>query len=393
MTAREAFRKTIERSPRFPGVHARYGVTYLAKGDFQTGIRELLKEESLHPESPDAYLILGGIYQSHGNKSAAIEQWKSAVKHDPDNRASHETLCRLLHEEKRYEEAVHHLEKALKRDPENAEDTLWLAEAYARTGRTRQAASLAQKAVTLCETPEFLARAARVLVDTEQPLDQAKAWNDKAGPLLDAQSLAIGDDDQKGLSTTSALLMVWETKGRILMQEGHPEAALPYLKSVWSLSLSGSCGDLLAQAYERLGRKEDAARQYELATVATGADREGIARRYWKLTGNAMPDRMDRSRKSSNQLIAFTYKLIELRTGHFPNATSFGTLKAVVVVTPKGIEQVHLGKRSDELGEYIEAAKSLRLHIEFPDATPRQIYLQGGMEFKRTGGTFIFVVP
>lgn len=394
ITAREAFRKVIERSPRFPGAHASYGLTYLAKGDTQTGIRELQKEEELHPESPIAYQILGNVCASLGMEAHAISQWKMAVEKDLDAREPFERILEILHRERRYKEAIDLLEKAIKHDSRNADDTLRLAEDYAHTGQSEKVDPIARQAVSLCETPEFMARAARALAEVSQSLEQANAWADKAGSLLDAQSLTIGDDPDKGVSNTHLLAIVWETKGRILLKEGHREEGIRFLKSAWSLTLNGSCGDLLAQTYERLGRAKEAARQYELAAVATGADREGIGRRYKKLTGHELVDGRGHYFKNGKRLLSPSDHLLELRTAHFPNAKPLGTVNAVVVVSPERTEDVLFFERADELKpQAASAAKALQLRIEFPNPTPRRIFLRGGMEFGTRGGTFIFVVP
>lgn len=393
LTAREAFRKTIERSPKFPGAHAGFGLTYVAKGDFQTGIQELQKEEELHPESPMAYRILGSVYASMGQKANAIAHWKSAVRIDPDNRDSLEVLLDLLRGEKRYREAADHLEQTVKRSPGNAGDTLRLAEEYSHTDQTAKVEFYAREAVRLSETPEFLTRSARALVEAGQALDQAKAWNEKAGAMLDAQSLAIGSDYQKGLSNTVLLSGVWETTGRILLKEGDPKEALRFLRSAWSLTLSGSCGDALAQTFERLGRAKDAARYYELAAVANGADQVGIARRYRKLTGHDLANGMGHFYKNGKMLPSPADHLIELRSAHFPNTKPLGVVNAVVVATNSGVESVHFPERSEEFDSHADVAKAIHLHLEFPDSTPRRIYLRGGMDFGPRGGTFIFVVP
>jgi len=203
----------------------------------------------------------------------------------------------------------------------------------------------------------------------------------------------LGSDLEKGLSNTNLLSKVWETKGRILLKEGHNEEAIRFLKSAWSVTLDGSCGDMLAQAFERLGRVKEATRHYELAAVATGADREGIGKRYKKLTGHVLADGRGHYYKNGKMLPSPSDHLLELRTAHFPNTKPLGTVNAVVVVSPERTEDVLFYERADELKPQTSNAKALQLRLEFPDSTPRRIFLRGGMEFGTRGGTFIFVVP
>ncbi len=393
LAAREAFRKVLERSPGFPGAHAGYGLTCIDNGDMQTGIREIQKEQELHPESPHAFQLLGDVYASMGQKAKAISQWKLAVEKDSDNRERFEWFLKILQMEQSVREAIDLLERAVKRHPDNANDILGLAEVYAHAGQVEKVDPLARKAVALCDTPEFMVRAASALAKAGQSLDQAQAWSDKAGSLLDAQSLELGSDPDKGLLTTALLSKAWETKGRILLQEGHGKEAIRFLKSAWSLTLDGACGDLLAQAFERSGNVKEATRQYELAAVALGADREGIGKRYKKLTGHALADGRGHAYKNGKMLPSPSDQLLELRTAHFPNTKPLGTVKAVVVVSSGRTEDVIFHERAEELKPQIPSAKALRLPIEFPDLAPRRIFLRGGMEFGRRGGTFIFVVP
>lgn len=390
--AREAFRRTLELAPGFPGAHGNFGITYLAKNDVSTGIRELLKEEELHPEIPTTYQILARVYEMQGRKREAIAQWKKALAKDPDDHETLVGLITLLHGEKEYEEAILQLESALGRDPDNTQCLLWLAQDYARCGRGGQVEAIAAKAVSHDGSPETLMAAARALAEEGQALGQARAWAEKAGTALEAASLTVGGDTAQGLANTQNLVGVWEALGRIGLLEGRPAEALRYLKAAWALDQRAGTGELLAQAYERLGRKGDAADQYELAAVADHADHEGIAQKYRKLTGRTLENGFGHAYANGKMLRSPAERLLSARTAHFPCKALQGTYHAVVELSAAGVEGVQLLEPSPDREAQTAAMKRLHLEVALPDAAPRRVFLKGGVEFGPRGGTFIHTV-
>ena len=395
IAAREAYRKTLERAPSYPGAHGNYGITYLAKGDLQTGIRELLKEAELHPELPMTFAILGNVYLSQGRKGEAIAQWTRAMDKDPDNHEVLASLLHALHGEKRYQDAVTQLKKYLARDPDNAACLLWLAEDLAQIGPASEVEAPARKAIGIDGSPECLLRAAQALLDAGEATGLARTWVEQAGTGIQAESLTIKDDLAKGMANTAALTKAWEVQGRLHLKDGRPAEAVRFLKAAWSLTHAGTSGAWLAQAYERLGQTREAEQQYKLAAVAEGADRQEIARRFRKLTGRELEDGYGHVFRNGKPLPAPSEQLLEQRTGHFPcPPRPQGTVNVIVELSPAGaVEVVHFLERAEDFRSQEGAFKKLTLRAVFPDATPRRVFLRGGVEFGAHGGTFISVWP
>jgi tetratricopeptide (TPR) repeat protein len=386
--AREAYRKVLERSPSFPGAHFNQGLTFLMKNDPQSGIRELLKEEALNPQLALPYLVLGKIYDRLGRKAEALAQWQLCLEKDPDNLEPADLALNLLQGEKRHREAAELLEKRLLRDPENVENLLSLADAYARTGQNLKVEAILGRAVRLSGTMETLSKSARILVDAGQNPAQAKTWAEQAGALLDAASLLL-EDPERGSANTANMGATWTTLGRLNLQEGRPQEALRFLKASWNLGHTARTGVALAQTYERLGRKQEAADVYELAAVTGEADRNAIAQSFKKLTGRTLENGRGTFYVKGKPVSSPADHLVALRTATFTCPRASGTVRAVLVATSTGVERVLLLERAEDFPTQATAARQIRLRLDFPDAAPRRVFIPGGMEFAGTRGTFI----
>jgi hypothetical protein len=131
----------------------------------------------------------------------------------------------------------------------------------------------------------------------------------------------------------------------------------------------------LAQAFAALGQIPEAARQYELAAVAEGADRASIASSYKKLMGHALPGVPGPVARTKDRAPSPTEALDGLRIGHFPWTGAQPSVAAVLATSPAGIEAVHAQVPDGDAQASLPALRQLKWSIVFPDAAPRLVFL------------------
>ena len=165
------------------------------------------------PDAPFAYALLGQCFVSLKQYSQAIPMLRKAVQMRPDMTITHFHLAGAFLETKDFDEAAEEFEIVVARMPAFEEAHQMLETAYAQAGRIPEA-----------------------IKECEKVLDS--------------------DPDDYG---TNLLL------GRLLVRAGDPAAALPRLKKAASLQPKASEPRLiLADAYAKLGRNDDAERERSL---------------------------------------------------------------------------------------------------------------------------------
>ncbi len=172
--------------------------------------------QQLVAKKPDAlaYAILGQCFVTLKQYPQAIPALRKAVQMRPDRTIPHFRLAVALVETKDFAGAAEELEIVVARQPQFEEAHLMLERAYARTGRIPEA-------------------------------------------IKECEKVLESDPDDYG---TNLLL------GRVLAVTGDPAAALPRLKKATELEPQApEPHKFLADAYDKLGRKEAAARERAVA--------------------------------------------------------------------------------------------------------------------------------
>lgn len=387
-SARMGFQQVLEISPRFPGAHFGRAISHLMLNDVDAGIRDLLKEEEIHPELANAYLYLGRVYEWKGRRSDAISQLRLAVAKDPENHESVSELVGLLQKEKRFREATEVLEARLARDPDNAGDLLDLGLNQARTGETDRAEATLSKVARLGMGPEGKVKSAAALMDAGSNSPMLRTWIQEAAASLDEASRTL-EDPVSGLANTALLGDAWVLLGRLKLRDGNAQEALHYFKAAWSLRHTASSGMALAQGYERSGRRKEAAEAYELAAVADPSRAAEIELKFHKLTGRTMVNGGGHFYVNGKAQPSPLDRLVEQRTLRFKCPRGRGTVSVVLVASAGGIENVHVQAGAAALEGCADASKGVKLRVEWPDPTPRRVFIKGGMQFEGEKGIFI----
>lgn len=406
--AEESFNRVLQLEPKYPGAHANLGVAYLNAGGMDAGIRELRKEEELHPDEVFAYQTLARVLVLKHDIGGAIEQLQKVLQIDPKNRDAAISLGQLLTQEKKYSEAVAVLQKALELAPESGNVKYSLGYAYIRNGDKEKGLALLQKALAADQDTDHGALAlnnvAYSLIEMDTGFDVASQYADKALEMLETESLKAGTGRAR-LINTESLAATWDTVGWIYFKLGQYDKALAYVRSSWLLAQHAEVGDHLGQIYAKLGKKQEAAQAYRLAYAAVGQDAAagpqlpmlGIIREHYKdLMGkDADPGQFETRRRSNGTYTPMPseelsrMREVKLTTTSHPAAS--GTFS--IVFSPGKIDQVKLVEGDESAKSMIDSIKAAKFNVEFPDATPTQLVRRGVMSCGSYGCSLTLISP
>jgi Flp pilus assembly protein TadD len=129
----------VARYPEEPRVRYAYGVFLLERSE-DRGFAELRRAVELDPDDVMTRLELAFELLLHGDNAEAKEHATKAVARAPSLFAAHNALGRALVELGDLDAGIRELEEAVRLAPESAETHFALAKAYARAGRTEDAA-------------------------------------------------------------------------------------------------------------------------------------------------------------------------------------------------------------------------------------------------------------
>src|SRR5262249_45454601 len=132
--AGQKFEAVLQRYPKEPNVHFRYGA-FLNTQASDRGIDEIKKAVELAPDHVPALVGLTAIYLKREEPDSALRFGEQAVKTNPKDFSAHIALGRVLLAKEDPAGAAAELEVAVKLAPASPEARLSLANAYTRLGR------------------------------------------------------------------------------------------------------------------------------------------------------------------------------------------------------------------------------------------------------------------
>jgi len=78
----EFFTKSIQDNPSFFAGYQRRAIAYSKKGEYDKSIQDLKKATQLNPDYPDAYGLLGLVYEIKKDNAAAHEAYREALSRE-----------------------------------------------------------------------------------------------------------------------------------------------------------------------------------------------------------------------------------------------------------------------------------------------------------------------
>jgi tetratricopeptide (TPR) repeat protein len=137
--ARQFFEELATRYPTTPNVHYAYGVCLLVENP-EAALEEFRRELRISPNHNHAMLQIAFELMKQGQHAEALTLAQKAVDLDPSLFAAHQALGRALLETGDVDRAIQELEAGAKLAPSSPELFFSLARAYAKKGRTEDAA-------------------------------------------------------------------------------------------------------------------------------------------------------------------------------------------------------------------------------------------------------------
>jgi tetratricopeptide (TPR) repeat protein len=137
--ARAGYEELLLRYPEAPNAHYAYGV-FLLKEDADAALEQWKRELKLSPFHVEAMLQTALERNLRNETDEALALARKAVELAPQNPAGRNILGRILLNRGDVDEAIGHLETGVKISPMSREMRFELARAYAKAGRTADAA-------------------------------------------------------------------------------------------------------------------------------------------------------------------------------------------------------------------------------------------------------------
>jgi tetratricopeptide (TPR) repeat protein/transglutaminase-like putative cysteine protease len=406
--AEEDFDRLLQLDSKYPYAHANLGTVYLNERNVEGGIRELRKEEELHPDESYSYRVLAqALVYKHENREA-IEQLQKLLVLDPKDRDAALNLGQLLSAEKRYAKALTVLQKAAEQAPDSATLQYQLGYAYIKNGEKNKGLAVLQKALSAktdsSRSSDELNSVAYSLIEMDAGFDVAQHYAERALEEQEAASLKAGTG-REGLHTTSSLGATWDTMGWLYYRLGKHDEALPYLRAAWTLTQNAEVGDHLGQLYVKLGKKREAAQIYRLAYSSAGQNiqmpnsptiLQSITEHYKDLMGkDAHPGAFTTTRRADGTFTQIPseelsrMRMVKITTTSHPSA--HGTVS--IVFSPGKVEQVTLVDGDETLKSLIERIQATKFSVEFPDQKPTRLVRRGIMSCGSLGCDLALILP
>jgi predicted Zn-dependent protease len=137
--AQKEFESLVASYPRTPNIHYLFGSSLMIS-DPDAGLLELRKELDVSPRHVPALLQIAFEYLRRGEAATALPYARQAVEIDANSFAAHNALGRALVESGDLEKGILELELSKKQAPGSPQTRIALASAYAKAGRSAEAA-------------------------------------------------------------------------------------------------------------------------------------------------------------------------------------------------------------------------------------------------------------
>src|SRR5581483_10904162 len=132
------FQAAIQRDPNNGEAHLGLAYANLDMRKSQIALKESEVAERILGDSEAIHLIRGTAYGQRHQLPKAAEEYRLALKFNPDDPAIHLALAGILYSERRYHDSIGELQVVEKLSPNDANTYALLARAYAQLGDREQ---------------------------------------------------------------------------------------------------------------------------------------------------------------------------------------------------------------------------------------------------------------
>lgn len=272
-------RRMVATDPNRPGVHRAMAMILARAGRNGPAVAQFEKELAIHPDDAETLADVGIFYLQTGQMEQAADRLRRAASLENAPARAHRYYAEVLFKEAKREEGLAEQRQALVLTPGDAELIVSHARALAGYGHPEEALKVLEDAVARgVRDPRVhveRARQAREALD----YDGATAWLTKAleiDPSLAEAQMDLGKvylfqgklaearaafEAAQRLAPTDAYAPYY--LANLLADEGQYDQAAPLLERSLELDpLNPKAHYSLAQAYQRLGRAEEAKAEF-----------------------------------------------------------------------------------------------------------------------------------
>jgi tetratricopeptide (TPR) repeat protein len=346
------------------------GRAYLGLGQLVKAEAALKQAVEINPYSPSAYNNLGRVYEAQRRFEEAEKAFRKQIEINPLDEWSHKNLGDLLLQRKKYAEAEPELEKAVAITPRDEQLYVNLGKAQINLNKTKEAQESFDRAVELAPTPRVWNEIAYTLAEHKTSLDRAREFAESAVAAVAVQLRNVRLEDLKPqhLGLVSLLGTFWSTLGWVEFKKGNMPSAEKYLVAAWQLTQKSIVADHLGQAYERMGKREQAIEYYAFAASVPRPEPDGRAH-LAALVGEA---------KVESTVYKERERPANLRSYAVPGAKGEGSGEFFVMLAPASrVEEVRFVSGNEKLKPLANALRRVDFKLDFPDKTDTRVIRRG----------------
>ncbi|ADV83659.1 transglutaminase domain-containing protein [Terriglobus saanensis SP1PR4] len=382
----EALRKS---SPDAPYVLGMLGLVKASDGDLDAAARDIEAEMKAHPDD-DPSMVLG-LAQEYSNKQRYSDAEALLGKYGGSNARVQQMRVFIYNKQGDYTHALGVLRDLQARQPEDRAVASQVASTLYELHRNEEAAMAAKKAMDGSDDPDVINNNVYVLSETKIDLPFAETQSRRSVELLEKMtaSQVLEEANTKAFAASANLTASWDTLGYILLLEGKPKEAAPYLRAAWFSQENIIVGNHLAQTFEALDRNADALWMYRLSRQTEHA---GDAKQDYAEVAAAIA-RLEKNGVKAASGESFPTSMQDFRSYHVKNsagAEGGGTVR--LQLNADGVAAAMLVSGDAKLRPLLDETKSLRLPGAEPAGSPARILRDAVVYCGKKSATCDFVL-
>ncbi len=254
------------------------GWAYNSLGQYAKAESVLRRAITVDPLDHQAYNNLGQALAAQKKYAEAIPQYQRQIQIRPRDPWAHANVGRVFFLTKQYPQALAELSIAAEITPDEPSIPFNIGRTYAKLDQPAEAARAYAKSAELQPTPPRWNSVAYQMAQDNIDLPRAQKYAQMAIAALSQQMREISLDHltRDDAYKASRIASFWDTLGWVRFHQDELPEAEKYVKAAWQVHTLAIDADHLGQIYERLGRKLDAQRMYQMA-LATNANANVLA--------------------------------------------------------------------------------------------------------------------
>jgi tetratricopeptide (TPR) repeat protein/transglutaminase-like putative cysteine protease len=394
-----SLRHAVEIDPKFARAWLWLGEIYKFNRQPDLALEAYRTALEVAPEEPVSYEAMGFTLMEMRKFEEAIPVWQNFSKIAPEDSVGPVNLATCLSGLKRYHEAVSVLESAVKINPDQAGLQLQLGSAYLQIDSDEKAIAAFHRAIEADSGSDtlhsdLLNSIAYELAEKRTGLSEALQYAERAVREQEEESskIQVAQLETQGLGVTDRLAAYWDTLGWVYFGLGNLDEAERYLTAAWAVTQEADIGEHLGKVYEKLGKKQQAARFYGLALELLGrnGDPQMRSRLMSSIAGLSSHANGALATKDAG------VQLSEERTYKLPPIRNWGgghkSAEFVVVLTKEsGVAETKFLSGAQELQTASTALSALKSSFPFPDDSRARVVRRGVLSCSELAKGCIFV--